>query len=409
MLYRFRVANFGAIRDEQEFDLTISGKVESEPDRQITGPDGVKVARVGVILGANASGKTTVLRALGFLSDFASTSALSPLERPLRFYPFSDPEAQAQTSTLSVEFTADWITPRKWHPFRYTLVAEPGTGERWHPSQRWVQKEHLEYRPSTQWISLIEREGSHARFKREMSRLGGSVPETALARRNVSVISLLQQFVADNPIVDSIRNTLMGVNANFATWQRERRSAMELAETYAKDQEALNALNALIRKADLGIKGVNVHEFQTAGSETTRRWFLFFDHSGLSGSLSAAQESQGTMNFVSLFPVIHATLTSGGLALLDELDSDLHPELLREIVGWFNDPEINKHNAQLLTTCNNPTILDWLRKEEIFFAKKDDRGRTSVYALKDIPGVRRTANFQREYLAGRYGAVPHIG
>lgn len=136
---------------------------------------------------------------------------------------------------------------------------------------------------------------------------------------------------------------------------------------------------------------------------------MFFDHSGLSSALPASLESQGTMNFVHLFPIIHTALRRGGLALLDELDSDLHPELLREIVGWFTDPDINEKGAQLLTTCNNPTILDWLRKEEIFFAKKDEKGRASVYALKDIPGVRRNANFQRDYLAGRYGAVPHIG
>ena len=94
---------------------------------------------------------------------------------------------------------------------------------------------------------------------------------------------------------------------------------------------------------------------------------------------------------------------------MDELDRDLHPDLLLEILRWFWDVERNPKQAQLIMSCNNPSVLDHLQKEEIHFTSKDSLGRTSVYSLKDIQGVRRDENFYRSYLSGRYGAVPNIG
>lgn len=405
MFHRLSITNFGAIRDLQVLDFSISNKVEVEEDRQIIGFQQSRVPKIAAILGANASGKTTAIRALGFLADFTARSALYPPDAGLFFYPFSDKESQETKSRLSVEFEADWFSPGQPMPLRYTLVAAPGKNS----FQRVVESELLEYKPASQWTALVIREQDRASFRREMGTLGGKIPRTALARNNASVISLLGQFVAGNALVDAIQNSLSGVVSNFYFWGRPRITDEETAKMYADDPDTLKALNNLIKRADLGINDVRVQEFPGPGSGESKRMILYFRHSGLNSDLPAALESQGTMNFVSVFPLIHRALVSGGIALMDELDSDLHPELLREILGWFTDPETNPHNAQLITTCNNPAVLDFLRKEEIFFSKKDDGGRVKLYGLKDIPGVRRDANFQRDYLAGRYGAIPYIG
>jgi hypothetical protein len=94
---------------------------------------------------------------------------------------------------------------------------------------------------------------------------------------------------------------------------------------------------------------------------------------------------------------------------VDELDASIHSMLLPEIVGWFNDPEHNPKRAQLWMTCHTTALLEYLIKPEIFFCEKDSLGRTAVFALSEIEGVRPADNFHRKYLGGMYGAVPNIG
>jgi predicted ATPase len=100
---------------------------------------------------------------------------------------------------------------------------------------------------------------------------------------------------------------------------------------------------------------------------------------------------------------------SGGIAVIDEMDSAIHPSLLPEILRWFHDPKDNPLNAQLWFSGHSASLLEELKKEEIFFTEKDQQGRTRIYGLADIESVRRSDNFYQKYLGGVYGAVPRIG
>ena len=134
-----------------------------------------------------------------------------------------------------------------------------------------------------------------------------------------------------------------------------------------------------------------------------------FVHHGLASPLGIAGESHGTRQFFTIFPLIYAALNSGGVAIIDELDTAIHPLLLPEIIRWFYSPERNPKDAQLWLTCQHSSLLGELSKEEIFFCQKDGTGCTSVFGLRDIKPVRRSENYIKKYLSGEYGAVPHIG
>jgi hypothetical protein len=134
-----------------------------------------------------------------------------------------------------------------------------------------------------------------------------------------------------------------------------------------------------------------------------------FEHTGLQAPLWFFVESEGTKQFVRIFPILWEVLQLGGIAVVDEIDSTIHPVLLPEILRWFYDPEINKHQAQLWISGHSASLLEELKKEEIFFTEKDEQGHTKVYGLKDIEAVRRVDNFYQKYLGGVYGAVPRIG
>ncbi len=121
------------------------------------------------------------------------------------------------------------------------------------------------------------------------------------------------------------------------------------------------------------------------------------------------RESHGTQQFLKIFPIIIMALQHGGIAVIDEIDSAIHPMILPEILRWFSDPTQNPHNAQIWTTCHAATLLSELTKEEVLFCEKSHDGATSIYSLSEIDKVRRDENFSGKYLGGEYGAIPMVG
>ncbi|KAF0096959.1 MAG: abortive infection protein, partial [Hyphomonadaceae bacterium] len=113
--------------------------------------------------------------------------------------------------------------------------------------------------------------------------------------------------------------------------------------------------------------------------------------------------------FIDLFPMILSTLGNGGILLLDELDTDLHPLLIPELLYWFYDPVRNPHKAQLLFSAHNASLLDELEKEQVFFTEKPMGKATQIYGAKDIGGLRREPSLTKKYLSGELGAIPQIG
>lgn len=171
---------------------------------------------------------------------------------------------------------------------------------------------------------------------------------------------------------------------------------------YAANPKQLELLNREIERVDLGVRAMQLQQ----GAHGPVAWF---EHEGLAGPLPIQLESHGTRVFVRIFPLIIQALQSGGVAVIDELDLAIHPLVLPQIARWFYDPHRNPYDAQLWMTCHNASLLEELIKEEVVFCEKDNRGRTTVYSLRDVQGVRRVDNYYRKYLGGTYGAVPHLG
>ena len=107
-------------------------------------------------------------------------------------------------------------------------------------------------------------------------------------------------------------------------------------------------------------------------------------------------------------------LRNGGTLIIDELESSLHPLLVRYITGLFNSPLTNPHNAQLIFTTHYDGILNngIFRRDQIWFSEKGDLGATALYSLLEFKqnktAVRKDASYDRDYLSGRYGAIPLV-
>ena len=406
MISRLEIANFYSIREPQVIDLCIAAKVTDDPERfaPLWRDAKERAVKVIALFGANASGKSTVLRALAFLSWFVQNSFHLLPDAPQPYERFNDEEASNQPTRLAVHFAGPADLTKANDPdtpqcrYAYEIVFGSSEGK----TPRHVVREALRYWPvvTGRPVRLFERAKDGSIVAGKPFGLAGyrSAIEKIL-RPNASVISTLAQL--DHPISLLARQTAATIYSNVFIEKIEFDDD-RVIRYYADNPPLLEALNREIERIDLGIRAMEIYNGPNGP-------FALFQHQGLAQPVPIQLESHGTRTFIRVFPLLVAALEIGGIAVINELDLSIHPLVLLEIVRWFYDPERNPHNAQLWMTCQNVSLLDELVKEEIFFCEKDSRGRTTVYGLRDIQAVRRDDNYYRKYLGGVYGAVPLIG
>ena len=117
-------------------------------------------------------------------------------------------------------------------------------------------------------------------------------------------------------------------------------------------------------------------------------------------------ESSGTKQLFVLLKTILLVLDKGGVAVLDEFDVNLHPEMVRALFELFIQPETNPTNAQILFSTHSHLILSKLDKYQIILIEKNGKGASESWRLDDVSGVRADDNYYAKYIAGAYGAVP---
>ena len=405
MILDLAVENFMSLRSQQLIDLTVGAAVD-ESNRVTPAWPGAsyRISKVAAFFGPNASGKSTVLRALPFLAAFIKDSfRLSP-DASLNCDTFGDTESLNIPTRFSVSFPGPEAIAElanigqipTYCRYTYELCLKTVDG------RRVVLTESLHYWPAetNRKTRLFERgpTGEVAASK-EFSLTKQRAVLKSILRDNASVISTLAQLDHGPSLL--LRNAANQIVSNiFVEKTVVDETAMLLY--YQANPNVLAAVNSDLKRIDLGIRSMSI-QVGPAGP------YALFEHEGLSRPILLHQESHGTRQFVQIYPWIIGALESGGIAVLDEMDIAIHPHVLPEILRWFYSPSRNVKNAQLWMSCQNASLLEELAKEEIWFCEKDGTGATSVYGLREISGVRRADNFYRKYMSGTYGAVPTIG
>ena len=123
------------------------------------------------------------------------------------------------------------------------------------------------------------------------------------------------------------------------------------------------------------------------------------------------EESLGTRKFFKMSAPILNTLQEGKILIIDELDASLHPMLTKHLIKLFNDKDINTKNAQLIFATHDTNLLkpQIFKRDQIWFTEKDKYGSTTLYSILEIKGVRANDDFEKQYIQGKYGAVPYLG
>lgn len=404
MLHALEIENFYSVLDRQEIDLRVAANVRE--DSYLFAPvwPGAtdRAPKVIAVFGPNASGKSTILRALSFIAWFIRDSFTLAPDAALPYERFNSRIGQSRPTKLAITLSGliDPEDERDDAPqCQYSYELELGG-----PPQRPVQveREALYYwpPPSARKVRLFERDSAGKVTAGSAFGLSGFRQALdKVLRPNASVVSTLAQL--KHPFATSIWHAAQSVYSNILI---ERADALEdqVVRHYASNPALIEALNREIERIDLGIRSMRVEQGVNGP-------IALFMHEGHDGPMPLMLESHGTRMFLKLYPVLLQALETGGIALLDELDTAIHPMVLPEILRWFHDPRRNPENAQLWMTCHNASLLEDLVKEEVLFTQKSSDGRSEVYGLQDIQAVRRDDNYYRKYLGGAYGAVPNIG
>ena len=408
MLYKLEVDNFFSIRDPQVLDLSVDGNVPDPEGRYapIFNGANVRVPKVVALYGANASGKTTVLRALEFLVSMARDS----VQRTAGFIGcerFNDEESRERPIRLALELGGVMnLTPEIMKRaqagetvvngvYRYELEIEVKEG-----LARRISAEALRQKPNGQgkWQRLFERDAEGLIKDSKTFNLSGFQHLVKTLAGNHTVLSSFAKF--QHPTAQ-----LFVEVARKAVFRIEPVPSVEDKDVidYLKRQPyTLSRLNPELSRIDVGVEGLRFQESPNGP-------LLLFKHAGLQVEMPWLLESHGTRAFIKMFPFLAQALDGGGVVAIDEMDAAIHPVVLPELLRWFYDKENrNKFDAQLWLTCHSASLLDDLHKEEIVICEKDRQGRTRVYSLMDVK-VRRDENHYRKYLSGAYGGVPLLG
>lgn len=411
MLIEFRVRNFRSLRDDQIFSFVAAASDKSLVETN-TIQTGIKAAprlvRSAVIYGANASGKSNVIKALQYMRGVVVESASLQPGQTFNVQPF---RMDAVSSNQSTAFEATFILDDVRYQYGFELTSQRVTSEhllvyKAFKPQQWFERS---YNPETGQ--------DHYEFG---SGLTGqkSVWEKA-TRPNSLFLSTAVQLNSEQlrPIFDWFINNLVFFNEITPLNQ-------QVTVDMLRQTEGKQAIRNFLTAADTSIADINVvtnrvmgramrFDLATGNTESSNEEQeineLQFHHETESGKavFGIGDESTGTQRLLFLTGPVLDILNKGLTIIIDELDSSLHPLLVRRLVNLFHSPGISTKGAQLLFSTHDTSLLDpdLFRRDQIWFVEKDRDQATTLYPITDF-SPRKGENLERGYLMGRYGALP---
>lgn len=377
MLLQFNATNFGAFRDTFSLNMT-PAKITEFPDSLITDTDDVSAIPLAGFYGANGCGKSTVLKALHYLSR----CILSPSQALPEDHRFAFGHEAADAVT---EFEMLFRAGRMEYDYQLRLL--PGT----------VLEENLFARsfsdPSYDVVFDRDGEGVY------LGALVDGVDVSSLEDDTPMLAFLIQQ---------TRLSWLPAVSGFFEgiSWLSCSAISEDVLTPYLSDTRAMKKLTGLISRLDL-----SVTDFYREDGEI----FCVHTVGKSSYALPLSEEGSGVRQLLLLCAVIQQKLASGGILLADDLYLYLHPRALRFLLSLFASRRYNRAGAQLLfTSYDMPTMHNsLLRRDEIWLVEKGADQCASLYTLalflkENGEKVRKDEIYYKQFLEGRYGAAPRI-
>ena len=417
MLIQFTTGNFRSFLAPKTLSMEATSITEF-PENLYKGKR-YKLNKCAAIYGANSSGKSNLIQAMGLMRMTLFESFEKSSTSSLDFDPFLLKVDNKEPSFFEVVFLIDGIK------YRYGFEADDKAirGEWLFETEK--RKERVLFIRVEDGIEVYPpfKEGNGLEEKTRTNALFLAVVDQFNGRKSKRLMEWFRRFnIIDGLSHNDYRGITFEMLANEMTRNVLMKYFRELDlgfDQISIKKEVFNAAKMLPGlPEDLAKQMFTDLEGETIANLTTRH--KMFDDNNEFIDVEKEfnvrrQESSGTNKIIDLSGSIFNTLNGGGILVVDELDAKLHPLLTVSILRLFQSEKTNKTNAQLIFATHNTNILSLgrLRRDQIYFTEKDKLGISDLYALveHDMKGkkVRKDNSFEKDYMKGSYGAIPHIG
>lgn len=422
MLLQFKFGNFRSFKDIATLSMVASKDKKFQESHVFQLTDKVNVLRSAAIYGANASGKSNLIKAIMFMRRFvliSSKETVSSKEKT-NVEPFLlDAESENEPSTFEVVFTIEKDRFR----YGFQLNSEKVINE-------WL---FCAFGGKTKESQLFTRENSNDFDVKPAFKGAAKIKKELSVKENVLFLSLCSQLGVE--IADKIISQFfskIGIITGSETIGYEDFTVKKMDE-----KDYLNFYVELLKKADTGIsdlkkteKIVTEKDLPEEMPENIKKEFLeskiidvaakhikynkegdileeVFFHMG-------RQESEGTHQLFCLAGPLFNTIKKNRIIIVDEFSTKLHPKLARAIIDFFHNigkgTDFSNSESQMIIATHNTDIMTnlFFRRDQIYFVDKNNKESSTLYSLSDFK-LRKDSSFNKDYIAGKYGAVPSIG
>lgn len=418
MFIEFSVGNYRSFKEQVTFSMVAANLVSKEKSIDVNNTFEIdtdkelRLLRTAAIYGANASGKSNLAKALGFMKWFMVNSSKETQSiDEINVEPFRlSTETEEKPSYFELAFLMDG---RK---YRYGFEV----------TQERVISEWLFYVPNIRETSLFERQLDSIKSSKVYNADGVQ----QRTRSNALFLSVSAQFNVE--IAERILEWLTD-KLNIISGLHDGTYLNYTVKCFMDDKADIVQF---INKLDLGISDIQVDQkdftidllpdempdelkkliIKTEGGKATSIGISHrkFDADGNYRSIEKfdleSHESEGTKKVFALAGPLVTALKEGEILIIDEFDARLHPLISLAIVKLFNSKETNPNNAQLIFMTHDTNLLSnkIFRRDQIWFTEKNKYSATDLYSLAEYK-IRNDASFESDYIKGRYGAIPYIG
>jgi len=396
MLIEFTVGNHLSFKDKKTLSLEASSIKEFEENTFKA--NNYTLLKSAVIYGANSSGKSNLLKSLATMRSIVQESAKMSSKDKIDVKPFLlNTETENMPSYFEILILIDNVR------YRYGFEAD----------ENMIHSEWLFRRKVKTESFLFIRDKDKIEITKEFQEGKGIEERT---RDNALFLSVVDQWNGD--IAKKIIGWFSGAVDILSGLSHDDNKLLTIALN--KSSNLKGYVNNIINQLDLGFKEFKVdrdnkentssvftyhNKYDSTGNVIDSRWFDL-----------SAEESSGTNRIFDLAGYVAIGLLFNRVIFIDELDAELHPLLTLGIVKLFNSSEHNVSNGQLIFATHDTNLLTYgeFRRDQIYFTEKNQFEETDLYSLvefKDPNGIktRNDRSFEKDYIRGRYGAIPFIG
>lgn len=418
MILEFKVENFRSFREEQVLSFEATSDTLAEEYFCVQKPK-VKILKMAVIYGANASGKSNLLTALDYLR-FLIIMPKNDKKLKTDFVPFLlDNSSRLKPGRFEITFFSNDTK------YIYSLKLNNDI----------IIEETLNYYPSTRSANIFRRLDDNGLAKIEVGpRMKLKKADEAVLQGNtLPNMTVVSAFAKSNIIFPELEKVYNYFLNGFKTIIRSDTSLFNWATQHIQESKIDKTLIInLLRKADFNIVNFEIKEedmeledndkqifkqlFKKKGDELPQDFFktltVDFSHSVKNNPsdevfmLSPDNESDGTLRYFGLATMMMLLIEENTFLPIDELENSLHPDLFTHFINTFL---MNSKESQLLFTTHNVNFLDFddLRKDVVWFTEKKEDASTQLFALEEFD-IRKGLSYSKAYKTGKFGAKPNL-